>query len=86
MTALGEERTRMVADPEQMFARPILPLLGARSGFGFQLSADQRRCCQLSGAVARASSVQWRSPLREQEFKEYRDHAALTLAGVQPLR
>ena len=33
-----------------------------------------------------AASVEWQSPLREQEFKEYRDHAALTLAGVQPLR
>ena len=41
-----------------------------------------RRC----GAVERASSVEWRSPRREKEFKEYRDHAALTLAGVQPLR
>ena len=41
-----------------------------------------RRC----GAVERASSVEWRSPLREKEFKAYRDHAALTLAGAQPLR
>jgi hypothetical protein len=39
-----------------------------------------------AGAVAQGASVDWRSPLRERRFKEYRDQAALVLAGITNLK
>jgi hypothetical protein len=42
------------------------------------LSALQR-----SGAIAPGISVKWRSPLQEENFREYRDQTALEKAGVE---
>ena len=89
MAALGEERTRMAADRRADVRAPHFAAAGSQKWL--QVAIERRPKTLLSalrrcGAVERASSVEWRSPLREKEFKEYRDHAALTLAGVQPLR
>lgn len=39
-----------------------------------------------SGALARRTSVTWQSPLEKDSFREYRDQAALTKAGIAKLR
>jgi hypothetical protein len=39
-----------------------------------------------SGALAKSAEVEWRSPLREEDFKEYRDSKALARANVSALR
>jgi hypothetical protein len=39
-----------------------------------------------AGAVGQGASIEWRSPLRGRGFKEYRDEAALALAGVTRLK
>ena len=85
----GEKRTRMAAARRADVRAPHFAAAGSQKWL--QVAIERRPKTLLSalrrcGAVERASSVEWRSPLREQEFKEYRDHAALTLAGVQPLR
>lgn len=38
-----------------------------------------------SGAIARRTSVTWRSPLEEHSFQEYRDSVALAKAGITGL-
>lgn len=39
-----------------------------------------------SGALAASDDIAWRSPLQGDEFREFRDQAALSLAGVTSLK
>nr|GAJ36107.1 hypothetical protein BDOA9_0153200 [Bradyrhizobium sp. DOA9] len=41
---------------------------------------------RLSGAIGPTASVVWASPLRDDDFREYRDMAALTKAGIDSLK
>lgn len=67
-----------------------MPTLGSQRLF--QIAVERRpelllRALRKSGAVGRREQMTWVSPLASEDFKEYRDTAALLRLGVpQPLR